>query len=85
MPGIMGAPFISLGITTSGIPFGGPRGCLTDIFFLIGSISEPQHLRVLARLSRLIQQTEMLDQLRAAESPAAAWQVIQDFDNEIIG
>lgn len=85
MPGIMGAPFIGLGITTSGIPFGGPRGCLTDIFFLIGSTGEPQHLRVLARLSRLIQQAEMLDNLRGAESPAAAWQVIQDFDNELIG
>ncbi len=83
MPGIMGEPFLSLGITTSGIPFGGPRGCLTDVFFLIGSASEPQHLRVLARLSRLIQQPDFLESLRQSDSPDSAWQVIQDFDNEI--
>ena len=85
LPSIMGAPFIGLGITTSGIPFGGPRGVLTDIFFLIGSTSEPQHLRVLARLSRLIQQADILEQLREAESSSAAWQVIQDFDNGVVG
>ena len=66
MSSIIGDPFLALGITTSGIPFGGPRGCLTDIFFLIGSTSEPGHLRVLARLSRLIQQPELLEALRAA-------------------
>ena len=33
LPSIMGDPFLALGITTSGIPFGGPRGCLTDVFF----------------------------------------------------
>lgn len=83
IPGIMGEPFLSLGITSSGIPFGGPRGVLTDIFFLIGSISEPQHLRVLARLSRLLMENEMLDRLRKAESPDTAWQVLAEFDNEI--
>ncbi len=67
LAGIMGEPFIGLGITSSGIPFGGPRGCLTDIFFLIGSVSEPQHLRVLARLSRLLQQAELLDDLRIGQ------------------
>jgi PTS system nitrogen regulatory IIA component len=83
MPNIMGDPFLALGVTTSGIPFGGPRGCLTDIFFLIGSTSESVHLRVLARLSRLIQQPDLLDNVRAAESPTEAWQVIQETDDNI--
>jgi PTS system nitrogen regulatory IIA component len=84
IPNIMGEPFVGLGITSSGIPFGGPRGVLTDIFFLIGSTSEPQHLRVLARLSRLIQQDDFLSSLRQSETADSAWQVIKDFDNEII-
>ena len=83
MPGIMSEPFLSLGVTHSGIPFGGPRGCLTDVFFLIGSTTEPQHLRVLARLSRMLQMPGILDQLRAADSPESGWQVIHEFDNQL--
>ena len=80
LPSIMEDPFLALGITTSGIPFGGPRGCLTDVFFLIGSTSEPVHLRVLARLSRLIQQADWLTELRETESSSEAWQVVSDGD-----
>ena len=83
IPGILGEPFLSLGITSSGIPFGGPRGCLTDLFFLIGSASEPQHLRVLARLSRLLQQSELLEQLRGAPDANSAWEIIRDFDEKL--
>ena len=63
-PGFFGEPFLALGITNSGIPFGGPRGGLTDIFFLIASPDEAFHLRILARLSRLIQVTGFLENLR---------------------
>jgi PTS system nitrogen regulatory IIA component len=83
MSNIIGDPFLALGITTSGIPFGGPRGCLTDIFFLIGSTSESVHLRVLARLSRLLQQPELLEMLRNAETPTSAWQVIKETDDNL--
>lgn len=81
MPQAMGEPFLGLGITTSGIPFGGPRGCLTDIFFLIGSTDEAVHLRVLARLSRLIQQPEILSGIRSADGPAAIHDVISEEDS----
>lgn len=81
MQSIIGDAFLALGITSSGIPFGGPRGCLTDIYFLIGSTSESVHLRLLARLSRLIQQPELLDNVRAAGTPGEAWQVISDADD----
>ncbi|MFT5303916.1 MAG: PTS system nitrogen regulatory IIA component [Mariniblastus sp.] len=83
MPNIMGDPFLALGITTSGIPFGGPRGCLTDVFFLIGSDSESVHLKVLARLSRILQQAEFLERIRDAESAAAVWEIIQETDEGI--
>lgn len=83
MPNAMGEAFLALGVTHSGIPFGGPRGCLTDIFFLIGSTDEAVHLRVLARLSRLIQMPETLDQIRAQSSPQSVWEVIQSSDDEL--
>lgn len=83
MPNIIGDAFIGLGITSSGIAFGGPRGCLTDIFFLLGSTDEAVHLRVLARLSRLIREEGFLDSLRNATSPESAHQAIIDFDEKL--
>ena len=83
MASIIGEPFLALGVTYSGIPFGGPRGVLTDVFFLIGSTSEPIHLRVLARLSRLIQQDEMLQNLRESGDAGSAWEVIKHFDDQL--
>jgi PTS system nitrogen regulatory IIA component len=83
MTSIIGEPFLALGITSSGIPFGGPRGVLTDIFFLIGSTSEPVHLKVLARLSRLLQQTDFLDDLRACEDAGQAYDLIERVDMEL--
>ncbi|MEL7500521.1 MAG: PTS sugar transporter subunit IIA [Planctomycetota bacterium] len=81
MTSIVGEPFLALGVTFSGIPFGGPRGVLTDVFFLIGSTSESLHLRVLARLSRLIKQDEMLERLRESRTPDEGWSVVEEFDD----
>lgn len=78
LPAIMAEPFLALGITTSGIPFGGPRGVLTDLFFLIASGDEKSHLQTLARLSRLISSPEFPDRLRGCREGAAAWQVLRD-------
>lgn len=72
LSGILARPFLGLAVTQSGIPFGGPRGALTDIFFLIASTDEGQHLRTLARLSRVLQQEGFLAGLRAAEGPEGA-------------
>jgi PTS system nitrogen regulatory IIA component len=83
MPNIMGQPFLSLGMTPSGIPFGGPRGTLTDVFFLIGSNSEPFHLRLLARISRLLQAADFLTTLRETRSAEEAWDVVINFDQKL--
>ena len=77
-PNFFGESFVALGITSSGIPFGGPRGVLTDIFFLIGSADEAIHLRILARLSRLIYVQGLLDNLRSASDGAQIWQLLLD-------
>jgi PTS system nitrogen regulatory IIA component len=82
-PGLFSEPFLALGITPSGIPYGGPRGCLTDIFFLIASSHDAFHLRILARLSRLIQLNGLLDRLRAASDAQQAFQAMIEAESQI--
>src|SRR6185369_5196735 len=48
LPHILGQPLLALGKTGSGVPFGSESGQLTDIFFLICSVDDSQHLRTLA-------------------------------------
>ncbi len=62
LPSILAEPFLALGRTDHGIPFGG--GQLTDVFFLICSTDDAIHLRTLARLSRLISNNELLTAIR---------------------
>jgi PTS system nitrogen regulatory IIA component len=79
---ILGQAVIALGITSQGIPFGGPGG-LTDIFFLIAATSDHEYLRILARLSRIINDREWLAQLRESENAQAARQLILDRETTI--
>jgi len=75
MPKILSQPIMALGRTNHGIPFG-PGAPLTDIFFLICSTDDRGHLRVLARLSRLLNVPDLLAQLRAAPDAAAVRRLI---------
>ena len=74
---------IAFGRTHSGIPFGAPDNALTDLFFLVVCRDTRTHLHVLARLGRLIQTPEFLDELRHAPDSAAAFDVIVAADREI--
>lgn len=80
---ILEQPFVALGITNRGIPFGGSRGVLTDIFFLICSTSDRLHLRMIARLSRLISSEGFLSALRAAEDPQEAHDLVVATEREL--
>jgi PTS system nitrogen regulatory IIA component len=80
---ILEQPFLALGRTSGGIPFGSETGQLTDIFFLICSVDDSQHLRTLARLSRLISSPGFLDGIRCAASPAEAISVVRDFERRL--
>ena len=66
MPNILGDTLLALGIVPSGIPFGGLSG-MTDIFFLICSMDDRIHLRILTRLSRVLTHPEFLRTLRDLE------------------
>ncbi len=79
MAAILAEAVLALGITPGGIPFGataGARGQLTDIFFLICSTSDHEHLRILARLSRVISDADFLAALRAAPDAVAARELL---------
>lgn len=71
LPQVLAQPFIALGRTTQGIPFGAASGQLTDLFFLICSVDDAGHLRTLARLSRLISMQGFVDSLREAPDVAS--------------
>lgn len=77
MPAILAEAVLAIGISPGGIPFGS-GGLLTDIFFLICSTSDHEHLRILARLSRVINDQDFLSAMRAAESAASLHRLIQE-------
>jgi len=79
---ILGEAVLALGITGKGIPFGGASG-LTDVFFLICSTNDHEHLRILARLSRMITDSDWLDQLRRATDARDAHELIIARDSQL--
>lgn len=85
LPEALGSSLIAFGRTLSGIPFGAPRSQLTDIYFLVLARDTATHLQILARLGRLMQLPDFLDQLRRAESSDAAYRIICDADEAIGG
>jgi PTS system nitrogen regulatory IIA component len=79
---ILAEPFLAVGVTGHGIPFGGGR-TLTDVFFLICSMEDRGHLRVLARLSRLIGDSLFLSQLRAVTNPRDVRPLIREHESQL--
>jgi PTS system nitrogen regulatory IIA component len=75
MPAVLAEAVLALGITPGGIPFGS-GGSMTDIFFLICSTSDHEHLRILARLSRLINDQDFLAAMRAANDAASLHELV---------
>jgi PTS system nitrogen regulatory IIA component len=82
MPAILAEAVLALGITPGGIPFGS-GGSLTDIFFLICSTSDHEHLRILARLSRVINDQDFLAAMRGAETAPALHHLIREREASI--
>ena len=80
---ILGSPMIALGVSSQPLPFGNQSGHLTDIFFLICSIDDRQHLQTLAKLSKLLTGTELIQDLRHATSSMEAFEAIQKYELDI--
>jgi PTS system nitrogen regulatory IIA component len=84
-PNILDQPFLALGRTHGGIPFGDTNGQLTDIFFLILSTDDRGHLRTLARLSRLISEPRLLEAIRYSEDAAEVHRAVTASEIEQFG
>jgi PTS system nitrogen regulatory IIA component len=84
LPSALGESVLSYGCTLSGIPFGAPHGELTDVFFLVCCRDDRTHLRVLARLTRLLQRPGFVDELRSAQTPAEAWETITAGEEQLL-
>jgi PTS system nitrogen regulatory IIA component len=82
MPQILAQPFLALGCTSAGIPFGGSSP-LTDVFFLICSTEDRIHLRVLARLSRILSARGFLNALHQAEDAQTVRQLIAEIEERL--
>ena len=82
MPSVLGDSFVALGIAPSGIPFGGVSG-LTDVFFLICSMDDRVHLRILTRLSRMLTYSDFLRRLRGASCELDVRELILEVDGAI--
>lgn len=84
LPAILEAPFLSIGVTNSGIPFD-DAGQLTNVFFLICSISDRGHLRTLARIGKLLQDAQALSDIRDASGPAELFERFVANESRIFG
>ena len=82
MPGILGDTFLALGIVPNGVPFGGTSG-LTDVFFLICSMDDRVHLRILTRLSRVLTHLDFLRRLRASSGELEVRELISEVERAI--
>jgi PTS system nitrogen regulatory IIA component len=85
LPNALGESLVAYGRTSTSIPFGASSGVGTDIFFLVCCRDDRTHLRVLARLSRLLLRPDFLDKLRAAETAAETYQLIEEAERDLIG
>jgi nitrogen PTS system EIIA component len=81
---ILSDSFVALGISLQPIPFGNASGHLTDVFFLICSTDDQVHLRILARLARLVSDEVLLTMLRSAATPMEAMDLIRTAELELI-
>ena len=80
LPEALSDSVVAFGRTLSGIPFGAPKRVLTDMFFLVLARDSQTHLQVLARIGRLMQLPDFVNNLRAAETSADAYMLICEAD-----
>jgi nitrogen PTS system EIIA component len=84
LPNALGESIIAFGRIVNPIPFGAPHGGLTDMFFLVCCRDDRTHLRVLARLSRLLLRPGFIDELRAMPTAGEAFRIIETAEQDLV-
>jgi PTS system nitrogen regulatory IIA component len=85
LPGALGESVLAYGRTMTGIPFGGAHGALTDVYFLVCCVDNRTHLRLLARLTRLLLKPGFLDELRSLDTPEETYAHLLAAERELLG
>lgn len=70
--------------TTGGIGFGAPDGGLTDLFFMTCSQDDRHHLHILARLCRMLNNSQLAQDLRRATKPQEIIALIRARELEVV-
>lgn len=68
--------FIALGLSQKPVLFGAPGGAYTHFFFLICGQEDRIHLHLLARISMICRETEVLDQMMDAQSSSEIYDLL---------
>lgn len=81
--GKIGRPFVVVGRSWEGIPFGAPDGNPTYLFFLLGLKYDKLHLPILGRLARALRNPATIARLRSLSSPDQVRALLLKEDAEV--
>jgi len=84
LPDAVARSLVVYGRSFAGIPFGSPHGGLTQFFFLLLCQDDATHLKVLARITRLVQQRDWLEQLAESDTPDQAFRAIEEGEKRLV-
>jgi len=82
-PDIVEQLVIAFGSTKDGIDFDALDGKPVFIFFMLAAPNDQEHLRTLARLSRMLKKEEFRDELLKAKTPEDILKIIKRREEEL--
>lgn len=83
-PYIIADTILAIGKTNSGIGYGAPDGRLTDLFFMTCSQDDRHHLHILARLCRMLHDSDFVEELRHCEDVEKVAELMHQREMEVI-
>jgi excisionase family DNA binding protein len=84
LPYDIAASFVTVGLCPAGLPFGADDGSMTRLFFLICCKEDKTHLHVLARLVRMLNDADTIDELCHTESPEELAELLAHREMEVL-
>jgi mannitol/fructose-specific phosphotransferase system IIA component (Ntr-type) len=81
--GLVDKPVIVVGRHQSGVPYGSVDGVPARLFFLLVAPTVTQHLAVLARVSRLLREPKIRQELMNADNAGKALAIIRDAEAKL--
>src|SRR5581483_1879201 len=81
--GLVDRPVVVFGRRVEGIPYGAVDGAPAKLFFLLVAPTVTQHLAVLARISRLLRDARLRQELLTVEKPEKAIALIREAEGKM--